>query len=91
MKWDNLVQQMRQVFAAMPDRRTGENTEYTMEDFGVSAFSVFFTQSPSFLAAHTTRQEAKGRSNAQSLLQIEQIPIKCQSSLLILFLCALFS
>ena len=63
----------------MPDRRTGENTEYTMEDFGVSAFSVFFTQSPSFLAAQKTMQEAKGRSNAQSLLQIEQIPIKCQS------------
>ena len=74
MKWDNLVQQMRQVFAALPDRRTGENTEYTMEDFGVSAFSVFFTQSPSFLAAQKTMQEAKGRSNAQSLLQIEQIP-----------------
>ena len=74
MKWDNLVQQMRQVFAALPDQRTGENTEYTMEDFGVSAFSVFFTQSPSFLAAQKTMQEAKGRSNAQSLLQIEQIP-----------------
>ena len=74
MKWDNLVQQMRQVFGALPDRRTGENTEYTMEDFGVSAFSVFFTQSPSFLAAQKTMQEAKGRSNAQSLLQIEQIP-----------------
>ena len=74
MKWDNLVQQMRQVFGALPDRRTGQNTEYTMEDFGVSAFSVFFTQSPSFLAAQKTMQEAKGRSNAQSLLQIEQIP-----------------
>ena len=35
---------------------------------------LFFTQSPSFLSCQKTLQQAKGRSNAQSLFQVEQIP-----------------
>src|SRR3954449_11202311 len=31
-------------------RRPGPNTRYTMADFGLAAFSVFFMQSPSFPA-----------------------------------------
>ena len=41
---------------------------------GSSAFSIFFTQSPSFLSFQRTMQQAKGRNNAQSLFQVEQIP-----------------
>jgi hypothetical protein len=65
---------LRKVTAAFPDRRTGDNTQYSMEDIGLSAFSVFFTQSPSFLAHQKTMQKAKGQSNAQSLFAIDQIP-----------------
>ncbi len=72
-RWDELVGSLRQTLAALPDPRTGDNTKYSMEDIGLSAFSVFFTQSPSFLAAQKTLQQAKGQSNAQSLFQIEQI------------------
>ena len=72
--WDKLIASLRQTVGAFPDRRTGENTRYSMADIGLSAFSVFFTQSPSFLSAQTTLAKAKGRSNAQSLFQIQDIP-----------------
>jgi hypothetical protein len=72
--WDGLGAQTRQVFGGLPDRRTGENTQFSMEDIGSSAFSVFFTQSSSFLAHQKTMEQTKGRSNAQSLFHIQQIP-----------------
>lgn len=70
----SLLQKTRQRFASLTDRRRGKNTRFSMEDFATSAFSVFFTQSPSFLACQKTMQQNKGRSNAQSLFQIEEIP-----------------
>jgi hypothetical protein len=58
----------------LPDARTGDNTRYSMEDIGLSAFSVFFTQSPSFLSAQKTLEQNKGCNNAKSLFQIQEIP-----------------
>ena len=60
--------------AAFPDRRTGRNKKYDMGDIGLSAFSVFYTQCPSFLAHQKVMQQNKGKSNAQTLFQIEEIP-----------------
>ena len=45
-----------------------------MEDAALSAFAVFFTQSPSFLDYQTRRQRRVGRNNAQSLFGVHQIP-----------------
>jgi hypothetical protein len=45
-----------------------------MEDAGLSAFSVFFTQTPSFLAYQRKMEGNKGRSNTQSLFGVHQIP-----------------
>ena len=45
-----------------------------MEDAALSAFSVFFTQSASFLAYQSTMEGSKGRSNAQTLFGVHQIP-----------------
>ncbi len=73
-RWDKLVGSLRQTLGALPDRRTGDNTQYSMEDIGLSAFSVFFTQSPSFLSAQKTLDKARGCSNARSLFQIGRIP-----------------
>ena len=58
----------------LPDKRTGKNKRYRMEDAALSAFSVFFTQSPSFLAYQRAMEGSKGRSNAQSLFGVHQIP-----------------
>lgn len=72
--WAEHLAHLRQVVGGFPDCRTGDNRSYSMADMGVGAFSVFFTQCPSFLAHQKTMQQAKGRSNAQSLFQLEQIP-----------------
>ena len=60
--------------AALPDRRTGSNSRYTMADIGLSAFSVFFMQSPSFLAHQRALAENCGRSNAETLFGMTTIP-----------------
>jgi len=62
------------VLSSLPDKRTGKNTRYGMEDAALSAFSVFFTQTPSFLAYQRLMEGRKGHSNAQSLFGVHQIP-----------------
>ncbi len=74
LHFDYLVQTLRNVAGSLPDQRTGNNTKYTMEDITLSAFSVFFTQSPSFLDFQNSMRELAGKDNAQSFFKIEQIP-----------------
>ena len=57
-----------------PDKRTGDNTRYSIEDAALGAFSVFFTRSPSFLAFQKVMQKTKGKSNAQTLFGMHEIP-----------------
>ena len=57
-----------------PDKRTDNNTFYCMEDVALAAFSVFFTQSPSFLAHQIAMTESQGISNAQTLFGLTKIP-----------------
>ena len=63
----------RQVLSSLPDKRTGKNTRYGMEDAALSAFSVFFTQTPLFLAYQRMMEGSKGKSNAQSLFGVHEI------------------
>lgn len=65
-------------FATFPDTRRGKNTQYTMSDVASAAFSVFFMQSPSFLAYQRDMQRKKGRNNAHSLFAVERIPSDSQ-------------
>ncbi|XQQ07960.1 MAG: ISNCY family transposase [Leptolyngbya sp. IPPAS B-1204] len=69
-----MVGSFRQRLSSLPDKRTGRNTRYGMEDAALSAFSVFFTQTPSFLAYQRTMEGSKGKSNVQSLFGVHQIP-----------------
>jgi hypothetical protein len=73
-RFDQLVGELRRTLAGLPDKRTGTNTQYTMETIGLSAFSVFFTQCPSFLASQKAMQQNKGQNNAQTLFQIDDFP-----------------
>ena len=43
VSFKHLVSHLRKVLAELPDRRKGKNLSYDREDFGLSAFSVFFT------------------------------------------------
>ena len=72
--WDHHLEELRQTVGGFPDGRTGKNLTYTMADIGLGAFSVFFTQCPSFLAHQLAMQKAKGQSNAQTLFHLEKIP-----------------
>lgn len=74
LSWDDCVGSLRRTLGTFPDARTGENTQYSMADIGLSAFSVFFTQSPSFLSTQMALEKNKGCSNAKSLFQIQKIP-----------------
>jgi hypothetical protein len=72
--FDTIVKSFRQLLESLPDKRTGKNTQYGMEDAALSAFSVFFTQTPSFLAFQRTIEKNKGKSNVQSLFGVHKIP-----------------
>ena len=73
--FDEFVAKLREQAARFPDVRKGGNHEkYTMTDACLSAFSVFFTQSPSFLAYQIGMRERKGKDNAQSLFGVTAIP-----------------
>jgi hypothetical protein len=74
LAFDHLVKRLHRQLAALPDYRKGKNTQYAIKDAALGAFAVFFTQSPSFLAYQRTMQQAKGRSNAESLFGILAIP-----------------
>src|SRR5208337_4606203 len=65
---------MRGVCAGLPDKRRGRNVHYAMADIGMAAFSVFFMQSPSFLAQQRRLLEGCGRSNCQTLFEMAEIP-----------------
>jgi hypothetical protein len=55
--------------------RTGSNTRYEMRDAALAAFSVFFTQSPSFLSHQRSMQLSKGTMRAQSSASTTSRPI----------------
>lgn len=76
-----LFASLRQCLDAFPDTRKGSGAalQYAMADFGMAAFSVFFMQSPSFLAYQTRLEQGYGRSNATTLFGIEKIP--CDNSI----------
>lgn len=72
--FDEIVLYFRSILENFPDKRTGKNKRYQMSDAALSAFSIFFTQSPSFLAHQKSMAQNKGHDNAQSLFGIHQIP-----------------
>ena len=69
-----LISSLRETVSAFPDKRTGKNTQYSITDIALSAFSVFFLQSPSFLDFQRTMGRSKGRHNAASLFGVLKVP-----------------
>ena len=74
LTFDNMVKYLRATIVNFPDKRTGQNIHYSLEDAALGAFSVFFTQSPSFLSFQKSMEKTKGKSNAQTLFAIDKIP-----------------
>jgi len=69
------MQRIRAVFSSLPDKRgRSNNKQYAIEDAALSAFSTFFTQSPSFLDSQIRMQKQMGKNNATSLFGVHEIP-----------------
>jgi hypothetical protein len=73
---ESLIAELKGVCAGLPDQRKGPRRagEYRMADIGLSAFSVFFMGSPSFLGHQRALAEGHGRSNCQTLFGMTAIP-----------------
>lgn len=74
ISFDMLIKELHQAIYNFPDKRHGNNTQYSLEDIALSGFSVLFTQSPSFLSFQKSMQKNKGVNNAQSLFAVQKIP-----------------
>ncbi len=74
-----IIDLIRRTFKDLPDsRKPGNNQKYRIEDAVLSAFSVFFTQSPSFLDYQRRMEKLHNRNNAQSIFGVHQIPSTSQ-------------
>ena len=74
LKFQGMLDGLRQSLREIPEHRTGRNTQYRIADAGLGAFSVFYMQSPSFLAHQRDMQRKKGQNNAEGLFGVERIP-----------------
>lgn len=72
--FDDMIASLRDVMRRFPDLRTGKNIQYEIADAASGAFSVFFTQCPSFLEHQKMMQQRYGLSNAKTLFGMKQIP-----------------
>ena len=74
MRFGTMLSELKESLAKIPEHRTGKNCIYGLADAGLAAFSVFFMQSPSFLAHQRDMQRRKGHNNAEGLFGVERIP-----------------
>lgn len=70
----SLIDAVRAACAGFPDKRRGGGVTYSMSDIGLSAFSLFFMQSGSFLSHQRGLEEAGKTSNCQSLFGMRAVP-----------------
>jgi len=70
---DTLLAGVRSACAAFPDARRGD-VGYSMADIGMSAFSLFFMQSESFLSYQRSLEEGRKTSNCRTLFGMAAVP-----------------
>jgi hypothetical protein len=72
---NTIMNRFQESWQSLPDfRKPNNNTRYEIRDAALSAFSVFFMQSPSFLAHQRDMQQRKGKDNAATLFGVAKIP-----------------
>ena len=70
---ERLLTGLQDVCAAFPDKRKDAGV-YAMSDIGLSAFSLFFMQSESFLSYQRSLEEGRKTSNCRTLFGMAKIP-----------------
>lgn len=71
---EQLLSGLKGVCSRFTDNRCAERVAYSMADIGLSAFSLFFMQSESFLAYQRRLQDGLGTSNCRTLFGMQKIP-----------------
>ena len=72
---DEIICQFQKSWQSLPDKRkANNNTKYEVSDAALSAFSVFFMQSSSFLAHQRDMHKRKGKENVSTLFEVTKIP-----------------
>ena len=74
LKFEELLASVRGALDHLPEHRSGQNTQYTLTEAGLCAFSVFYMHSPSFLAHQRDMQRQRGQHNVESLFGGERMP-----------------
>ena len=74
LKLQKVIEHLREVWGGLTDKRTGQNIQYKVSDAALSAFSVFFMQSPSFLEQQRDMVKRRGEANIRSLFLVGQVP-----------------
>lgn len=72
--FDILLGFLESIGDQMIDPRNGNNKKYEMKDALLSAFSVFFTQNPSFLSYQKAMEIKNGNNNARTIFGVHKIP-----------------
>ena len=76
---DAIIGHLQESWTQLPDyRKPSNNTKYRIADAACGAFSVFFMQSPSFLAHQRDLNKRKGKDNATNLFGIRKLPSDAQ-------------
>lgn len=77
--FETIIAAMKSKFAELPDACQPSNgTKYEVLDAVLSAYSVFFMQSPSFLAHEQDRKRERGKNNLESLFGVHKTPTTSQ-------------
>jgi hypothetical protein len=75
LSFDTLIAQLNRAIRGAKDPRKASNaTKYNLGDAVLGAFSVFFMQCESFLEYQRQMYSQKGKSNAQTLFGVNEIP-----------------
>jgi hypothetical protein len=70
-----IIARFQESWQRLPDhRQANNNTRYELGDAALAAFSVFFMQSPSFLAHQRDMHQRKGKDNVATLFGVTKIP-----------------
>lgn len=73
LRFHHQITRLHHLFETFPDNRSRSNISKDFNDAAMGAFSLFFTQSPSFLAYQKLMRETEGEDNAQNLFGIKEL------------------
>lgn len=73
--FETIIAVMKSKLEEVPDKRKRSNArKYDVYDAVLSAYSVFFMQSPSFLSHEQDRKRARGKNNLENLFGVHETP-----------------